>query len=179
MQQQQLVPVLNAKGVAAFPQIPLQEGMLCMWRSTGSKYNDLNDIHSGFVFDWYNCYFFVKLTKEMIDFVPHSPWLVKPIMLFQCGDFEFSQPEPERCAGFPIQFNPRRNKGYHGVVWGLEAFGDTWGRPGNVDYLQARCSYLNQLHANCPDIQFPKEVYFNDNGKTVRNPLTQTDTSDF
>lgn len=179
MQQQELVPVLNAKGAAAFPAMNLKEGMLVMWRNEQSVYNDINRIHAGFVFDWERCVFFVDLTKEMIDFVPHSPWLKKPIMLFQCGDYDLSMPEPERCQGFPIQFNPRRNNGYHRMVWGLDAFGETWGQPGGINYLAARCDYLNQLKKNCPDMQIPKEHYMNNDGYgrcTVRDPLTQRDT---
>ncbi|ANZ48920.1 hypothetical protein HOV30_gp070 [Erwinia phage Derbicus] len=156
---QNKIPVINAKGVAAHPYAPLEVGMLVHQRSRGLMSQPEENRKAAFVFNWERAFFFIHLEEDMIDWVNHSPWLTKPILMFQMSAPDFGQPLfYNAMPGVPIQHTIRRCEGYAGMVYTLEDFGDIQANF-RESLTMSRANFLNKLKENIPDFQFPSENY--------------------
>lgn len=153
------IPVLNAKGVAAHPYAPLEVGMLVNQRNRYSFAQSDESRKAAFVFNWERAFFFIQLEEDMIDWVYDSPWLQKPIFMFQMMRPNYDEPLFNNVMkGVPIQHTLRRCDGYKGMVYTLEDFGDIHANFRDSLTL-SRANFLNQVKANIPDFQFPTENY--------------------
>lgn len=153
------IPVINAKGVAAHPYAPLEVGMLVNQRSRSDIMQREENRKAAFVFDWERAFFFIQLEDDMIDWVTDSPWLQKPIFMFQMARPSYDEPLFNNVMqGVPIQHTLRRCVGYKGMVYTLEDFGDIHANF-RESLTLSRANFLNKVKENIPDFQFPSENY--------------------
>lgn len=157
MQQKLLIPVINAKGVEAHPYAPLKVGMLVYQASRHDTIQPEHVRKAAHVFDWERSFFFIQLEDDMIDWVTSSPWLSKPIFMFQMGGLVSPYPFDEHCKGVPLQHSLRRCMGYEGMVFALFDHGDIY-EVGNA-IPKSRAAFMRRVKENIPDMQIPSENY--------------------
>lgn len=157
MQQNLLIPVINAKGVAAHPYAPLEPGMLVYQNSRHDLIQPEHVRKAAHVFNWQRSFWPIELDDDMIDWVEHSPLLTKPIFMFQMNGCVNPYPYDEVFKGVPLQHSLRRCTGYEGMIFTLFDHGDTY-QPGNIIF-KSRAAFLNQTKNNIPEMQFPTENY--------------------
>jgi len=156
------IPVLNAKGVGAHSYAPLEVGMLVYQRSRGDMSQPDNVRKSAFVFDWHREFHFIALEDEMIEWVDHSPWLDKPIFMFNMDLPDLGEPLFRNAIeGVPIQHTLRRCDGYDGKVYTIEDFGHIHGNF-KESITASRADFLNKVKVNIPELQFPTTNYISE-----------------
>ncbi|ECG1798664.1 hypothetical protein D6R99_08165 [Salmonella enterica subsp. enterica] len=169
MQQNLLIPVINAKGVAAHPYAPLEVGMLVYQNARLAMIQPENVRKAAHVFNWQRSFWPISLEDDMIDWVEYSPLLTKPIFMLQMNGCVNPYPYDEHFKGVPIQHSLRRCVGYAGMILTLFDHGDTY-QPGNV-LFKSRAEFLNQIKNNNPEIQFPTENYITPTTWVESSPL--------